>query len=113
MKQSFSEWLKSQLDLRRMTQQEFAEKGGITPSQVSHVINGLRGAGEDFYRATATALRMPVVEVYKAAGRLPENDNRQLSLEAQRILVIMESLDEGKRKQLLEFAEFLRTRAPE
>lgn len=65
---TFAEWVKRQLVLKRMTQLEFATKGGISTTMASQFINGHRGAGVDTYRAVASAFGMPLVDVLKQAG---------------------------------------------
>lgn len=107
----FPAWLRQQIDLREMTQAEFAEKGGITPSMVSHVLRGLRNPGEDFFKATATALRMPVVEIYKRAGVIPPESGRfPYTDQEMRLVHLLRELSPDQRGQVVEFAEFLKAR---
>lgn len=107
----FPGWLKQQIDLREMTQAEFAERGGITPSQVSHVLRGLRGYGDDFLKATAQALSMPVVEVYRVAGVIPPEGGRfPYTDQEMRLVHLLRELTPLQRAQVVEFAEFLKTR---
>jgi transcriptional regulator with XRE-family HTH domain len=113
VKPDFPGWLKQQIKLREMTQAQFAERGGITPSQVSHVLNRLRNPGEDFFKATALALRMPVVDIYKIAGVIPpENGTGRYPYtnEEMRLIHLFRELGPGQRGQVVEFAEFLRSR---
>lgn len=68
---TFRNWLKAELETRNLSQKELAEKSGITPAQISRIISGSRGAGDDAIVAIARALRIPPETVFRAAGILP------------------------------------------
>ena len=110
VKSDFPTWLRQQIKLREMTQQQFAEKGGITASQVSHVLNSKRNPEDKFFKATAIALRMPVVDIYKRAGVIPPDNGvmRWPYTDAEmRLIHLFRELSPGQREQVVEFAEFL------
>lgn len=70
--ETFSEWLVEQMRLRDMSQQDLAQKSGITPAQISRVISGQRGLGEKSLTALAHALRLSPITIFRKAGILPE-----------------------------------------
>lgn len=68
----FIEWLREQMRLMGLNQNETARRGAIKPSQISNVFSGRSRPGEKFCRAMATALSLPPSEVFQRAGLMPE-----------------------------------------
>ena len=67
----FGEWLKEEMEKKNLSQKELAEMSNITPAQISRIINGTRGAGEQAIVSIAHALKLPPETVFRAAGLLP------------------------------------------
>ena len=72
MAMNFSEWLQEELRIKDLSQADLARKSGITPSQISRIISGNRGVGEEALTAIAYALGYPPEEIFRKAGLLPE-----------------------------------------
>lgn len=70
--ETFSEWLLHEMGQRNMSQQELAQKSGITAAQISRVISGQRGLGEKSLTAIAHALKISPISIFRKAGLLPE-----------------------------------------
>jgi transcriptional regulator with XRE-family HTH domain len=104
METSFSDWLANELSQRNMTQAELAKISGVTPAQISRIISGQRGAGEDALKAIAHALRYPAEVVFRAAGLLPPAP--EIQTEDQQFLYLLHLMDELSREELLEFMKF-------
>lgn len=105
----FSQWLNQQLKIRQMRQAEFARSGDISPSAVQRVIAGHRRPGENMLRAASKAFEMPLLEIYKIAGVIPENGvGQQYSLEDRQILELLKGLSPEQKKQAVDFISFLR-----
>ncbi|MCG2785378.1 MAG: helix-turn-helix domain-containing protein [Anaerolineae bacterium] len=75
---TFGEWLKSEINIRNISQKELADISGVTPAQISRAIGGSRGLGTDTLTAIARALRLPPEEVFRRAGILPSLPNKDL-----------------------------------
>jgi transcriptional regulator with XRE-family HTH domain len=67
----FGIWLLEQLAARGMSQIDLANRSGVTPAQISRIINGVRGAGNETLIKFAKALQLPAEEVFRADGLLP------------------------------------------
>lgn len=67
----FGDWLKEEMEKKNLSQKELAEMSNITPAQISRIINGTRGAGEQAIVSIAHALKLPPETVFRAAGLLP------------------------------------------
>lgn len=92
--ETFGDWLKHEIELRNMTQRELAVRSGITPAQISRVISGTRGVGEESLLAISRALRLPPETVFRAAGFLPPKSTHNEKLdEALHILSMLEGDD--------------------
>jgi transcriptional regulator with XRE-family HTH domain len=71
MEAGFTGWIQAELDRRGWEQADLARNGGLTPQQVSRVMQGTRGYGLDFIRGIARGFRVPVEAVMRKAGWLP------------------------------------------
>jgi transcriptional regulator with XRE-family HTH domain len=72
--ENFGDWLREELKDRGMSQKDLAVRSGITPAQISRIISGSRGAGEESLSAIARALKLPLETVFRAAGILPKRN---------------------------------------
>lgn len=69
---SFGEWLLSTLEDKGWPQAELARRSHITGTQISRIISGQRHPGIDAITGIAQALEMPVDEVIRRVGGLPQ-----------------------------------------
>ena len=87
-------------------QSELARRAGLSPAAITDVLKGRRNAGKDFCDGIATAVKLPPDEVYRIAGLLPpepERDNRFYKIQT-----LYHTLkEEGNKERALEFLEFL------
>lgn len=68
---NFGDWLKNELENQGISQKQLADMSNITPAQISRIISGTRGAGEQAINAIAHALKLPPDLVFEKAGLLP------------------------------------------
>jgi transcriptional regulator with XRE-family HTH domain len=71
MEKEFGVWLQEEILRRGLTQTQFSQVSGVTPSQISRIISGSRGVGEKTLQAIASGLNLPTEDVFRAAGFLP------------------------------------------
>lgn len=102
---AFASWVKHQLNLRRMSQVQFAVEGGLSTPQVSQFLRGTRGAGVETYKAVAKAFDMPLVDVLKQAGVEVETAG-EYSPEDEYILSLLHGLTPEQKVKCVEFIEF-------
>jgi len=67
----FGSWLTEELKKRDMNQSDLARASNITTAQISRIISGTRGVGEQALTSIAHALRLPPDLVFEKAGILP------------------------------------------
>jgi len=70
-KDVFINWLKREIAARDWSQAEFARQTKLSPAQVTRLLNGERGVGENGLIAIAHAFKLPLETVFRAAGILP------------------------------------------
>ena len=70
---TFVTWLDNELEQRNWNRSELARRAGFHYSALSNIYAGRRNPGIDLCNGIAKALRLPVAEVYQAAGLLPAN----------------------------------------
>lgn len=105
METNFSEWLLNELKSRSMSQAELARRSAITPAQISRIISGQRGAGEEALRLIADALKLPPEIVFRAAGLLP--DAPPPTEQQEQLIYLYSQLSEDQKNMLIEYANFL------
>lgn len=110
MNEDFIVWLNQQLDLRGWSRSEAARRGGVSPSAFDKVIGGFAKPGIRFCRGVARAFDVPLEEVQRLAGILPQSG--ELLPEVRGWNVRLESLSAEDRRrtiammeQVLRFAE--------
>jgi transcriptional regulator with XRE-family HTH domain len=102
--ENFGEWLKSELEKRKISQKELADLSGITPAQISRIISGTRGAGEQALVAIARALRIPPELVFQKAGLLPITHS-ELSSKKRELLANLENADDNTVQFVIDMLE--------
>jgi transcriptional regulator with XRE-family HTH domain len=106
-KTKFSEWLRLELGKRTWSQAELARRSGISAAQITRILSGERGIGEEALSAIASALRLPTEEVYRAAGLLPTKAEADEITERAQHIISTYRLPET-RQQALDYLEYLR-----
>lgn len=70
----FTDWLLSQMHEKNLNQAELARRSGLTKQAITNYVGG-RTPDEQALRKIAQGLRLPIEEVFRAAGLLPQNKN--------------------------------------
>lgn len=68
----FVEWLNHELEERGWSRSEAARRGEFSSSMLDKVIGGFAQPGLDFCRGIARAFGVPLEEVFRRAGILPD-----------------------------------------
>ena len=97
----FANWLREELEKRAWTQAELARQSKISPAQVTRLLNGERGIGENGIVAIAHALKLPPETVFRAAGLLPPQSSKNERIE--QAVYLMDDLPEQEQEDILEF----------
>lgn len=92
MENNFPDWLRERLKDKGWTNAELARQSGISPAQITRVLNGDRGFGEQSLTAIAKAFNLPAEEVFRIAGTLPPVKNNS---RIDRLMYQIEELDEA------------------
>ena len=103
--ENFGEWLKQQIEIKRISQKELSQKSGVTPAQISRIIGGTRGVGPDALMGIARALKLPNETVFRAAGLLPAVDELDAMIEE-----IIETTRHMSREEQREVLTYIRYR---
>lgn len=82
----FSKWLNAELKARDWKQIDLVKKSGVSVGQISRPMTGTRGASDRSILSIAKALKLPPVQVFEAAGFLPESKSDQWLEEMQVLL---------------------------
>lgn len=101
---SFSEWLLKTLKERGLSQSDLARAAGVSRAAISDIISSRRNIGTDVAKSIAKALKLPVEQVYRAAGLLPIASEREQLIEI--ILHELDTLTPEDRDDVIEFIEF-------
>lgn len=114
---TFIAWIEKELQLREWKPAVLADRSGITPTQVSRVLNGSRGAGPRFCNGIARAFGMPVSDVLALAGLVDDMPRRGRVREARTVyevktdthwLEVWRNLSADDRRLVLDLMERLR-----
>lgn len=72
----FTDWLQDELRRRGWEQADLVKRSGMSQSQISRIMNGMRRPGPEAMTNIARALHVPTDEAFRRAGLLPpENAN--------------------------------------
>lgn len=101
--ENFGEWLKKQIETKKISQKELSQMSGVTPAQISRIIGGTRGVGPDALMGISRALKLPPDLVFQKAGLLPpKTDDTPLE---RTILALVKSLPENEQATFLAMLE--------
>ena len=105
----FPSWLQTEMEERKISQAELSRLSGISPAQISKIINMQSPPGSESCRAIAHALDLPEEEVFRKAGLLSPQVEEPPNLgEWIRMFVLA---DEEERDRMLEVARTLSRRS--
>ena len=79
-KETFSQWLLTEMNKRSWSQGELARRAGVTQGAVSHVLGDMRSPGPEFCKAVAFALDYPQEFVFRKAGILDDTPTKEDAL---------------------------------
>lgn len=79
----FTDWLHNELRRRGWEQADLVRRSGMSQSQISRIMNGMRRPGPEAMTNIARALHVPADEAFRRAGLLPP-ENANLTLGDQR-----------------------------
>ena len=99
----FGIWLLGEIDHRGWRQADLARRAGVTTGGLNGVITGDRKPGRDMLVALARALSLPVDEMYRAAGILPESNTPAGYAELQQLYL---HTNDKTRQEILEYARW-------
>ena len=105
MAMAFANWLLAELEQRGWTQADLARRAGISKTSISDLISGRRNIGTDLATNIAKGLHVPVGEVYRAAGLLPQEKKIDEDIEQ-----IVHELQDLTREEKREFLSYIRWR---
>ena len=77
----FSEWLQNVLKEKELIQADLVRLSGLSPSQVSKIINLHSPPGDKAIQAISKALQLDANIVYRAAGKIPKVTIKQATME--------------------------------
>lgn len=104
--EKLSVWLHQQLSRRGWSLRELARRANIPDSSLARINHADQGIGAKTARRVADALGVPAVRVFELAGILGESppDTADVTL----LKHIYHMLTTDERRQLIDYAEFLR-----
>lgn len=105
--QDFAEWLKSQIQERDLSYNEFSKTARVGVATVSMVLSGKKEPGLSFLKRVAKALNMPIEDVLRRAGHMP-GSLEQLESEDQTvrsILALLRQMSAQDRQNILEYIQ--------
>lgn len=106
----FSDWLMLQLKERNISQSELARRSGITRQSVINYLAG-RIPNPTELKKLARGLRIPVADVFRAAGLLPPAPETDPI--TARAMELFASLSEAEQAEVLNILEFKERRKRE
>lgn len=99
------DYLQAKMAEREWNQSDLARHAKLNRGTVSNILNGNRDAGVDVLVSLARALNVPPDDLFREAGVFPSEP--ELTKDEKRFISLLGSLPVEKRKQLLDYGEFL------
>jgi transcriptional regulator with XRE-family HTH domain len=100
----FPNWLINELDKKKWKPADLSRIGNIDSGFLSKVLNGERNPGPTFLDRVASALHYPPEFVFRMAGLLPPE--REGNPEDKELLHLFDRLNQGEKKEILEWVRF-------
>ena len=103
---TLNKWLLNELEIREWSQADLARRAGVSRAAISDILSGKRNLGRDLAISIAEVLKLPLEDVFRAAGILPPEPAQDNTL--YKINHLYHTLKEPSNKtRALEFLEFL------
>ena len=114
MGEAFRRWVTDELERRQWSLRELGRQSGISHPLISQVLTGKVSPSINFFHGIAKAFNESPEVLMRLAGILPpqlpaSTDDDSATIE---LTEIARTLPEDKRRQLLDFARFLRKQPP-
>lgn len=100
---TLTDWLLNELHVRDWTQAELARRAGVSRAAISDIISGKRNMGKDLAQSVSEALKIPIEEIYRAAGLLPPKPEENRIIK--QIAHLTHDLPEQEQNDILEFVK--------
>ena len=91
------------MDKRNWSQAELARQSKISPPQITRILSGERGIGEESLNSIAHAFKLPPETVFRAAGILPQQTPESELI--QQITHLAKDLSPQEQIDILEFVK--------
>ena len=105
MENEFVKWLLDEMETKGISQAELARRSNITQGTISRIVSGERNIGFDVCVAISKALKIAPENVLRAAGLLPPVAANVS--ETENLLFLFDQMTNSKKKDLLNYAQFL------
>lgn len=107
---TFTNWLQDELRKRGWEQADLVRRSGMSQSQISRIMNGIRRPGPEAMTNIARALRVPVDDAFRRAGLLPpENTNLIPQRSFSELLEMIAALSPDDQRLVFDLVERLRS----
>jgi integrase len=101
-------FIKNELEKRNWTNADLARNCGISQAQISRILNKGYQPGLDFFNSVADVFNYPKEIVFRLAGILPNESEKDIY--QKRILNLLEQLDENEKHLVFDFIQMLTNR---
>ena len=99
----FGEWLKRELEERKLSQYALAKMIGVTPTHINHIINHRRKPSAEMLKAISRGLKLPVEEVYRRAGILsPVSENTK---QKEELIYLFDQFPDNEKSDLITYMQ--------
>lgn len=99
----FADWINNQLQKRNWKQADLARESGVSRAAISDILSGKHKAGFQVCKGIASAFRLPVMEVFRAAG-LVQQVSEKTPVEAE-FEYLLSNLPADEQKRFLKFMQ--------
>lgn len=103
---TFRDWLLKMLDEKGWSQSDLARAAKVSRTAISDVLSGRRQIGRTLAEAISKGLKLPIEEVYRAAGILPPEPTKNELTE--RILNEFQDLPTEEQENVWEYIKMRR-----
>lgn len=98
---SFGKWLQKEMIQRGWRPADLVQASELESAVISNLMSDKRNAGVTTCRAIAKAFKLPLTEVYQAAGLLDEDPSRDKTIDA--ISHLLLDLESNDKREVLEY----------
>jgi len=102
---NFSEWLRNEIDKRKISQSDLARMLQVTPAQVSRILSGERSTTAETLTEIAHILKISPITIFRRAGLLPTIANGDEALNFSDWEYLLSQLPSEDQEELRQIAE--------